>query len=223
MATVGPGAVQEQVTDNSSLLDSATEFEYVTIFNPLSDDFAVAVAQDIPTNMPFEVRQDTSGRTSAITKDEASARQVYGLNLKNPDFQSKRHVVNQAIIPAGKTLNLRGNEAKVAVRQLVNEILQRQGQKRLMADPNVRREVELMVVKDRGSMQSLMDKNIQTVQQQMDAALTKSNEGLDHGQESSAFPGLDQEDQATGAEATDSQSSGEVQRRPVGRPKKSDS
>lgn len=223
MAIVGPGAVQDQSQDIKSTLEGASEFEYVTILNPLTDDFAVRVAQDVPVNTPFNISKDTSGKTQAITRTEQDARQVYGLTLKNPDFQGRRHIVNDTIIKAGQTINLKGNEAQVAVRQLVNEILQREDNKRLLADPNLRRKIEDRIIIGRGMVQDLMDAGIRTPQNQVDDAIKRSNEVRDE----VAFPGLNQgatgQDQGPRTEIVDPQNDGQSPRRKVGRPKKTDS
>lgn len=184
MAVIGPGAQPTTTTDNKSLLDGASEFEYVRLLNPLDDDFAVRVAQDLPVNMPFPIGKDDSGNTSQLTNTEADARQVYGLSLKNRDFQGRKHVFMDTIIKAGSTKVFKGNEAQVAIRQLTNEILQNRGHKRLLADPTLRREVEQEIIKERGAVQDLMDAQLQTPRSQMDKALEKVNEVQDE----SAFP-----------------------------------
>lgn len=175
MALVGPGSIQNDDIVPSPTLDGASEFEYVTILNPLSDDFQIAVAQDIPVDMPFQIRKD--GNTSTITNSEQDARQVYGLGLKNPDHPSfKRQIMNNAIIPAGKSVNLKGNEAQVAVRQLVNEILQREGKTLLMSNPKLRKEVEDRIIIGRGSVQELMDSQLRSTSSQVNEAINASNE-----------------------------------------------
>lgn len=186
MALVGPGAVPQATDDVQPMLDGASEFEYVTILNPLSDDFAVRVAQDVPINLPFNIGKDKTGKTAQITMNEHDAAQTYGLSLKNPDFQGRKHIVNDTIIKAGHTINLKGNEAQVAVRQLTHEILQREGKNRLLADPTLRREVEQRIIIGRGSVQDLMDTNLRTTRSQLDEAINRSNEVHDE----QAFPGL---------------------------------
>jgi len=189
MSVVGPGAARQVEQNVRPLLEGASEYEYVTIKNPLEDDFAIRVAQDIPMNLPFNIGKDTSGKVNQLTNSEQDAKQIYGLSLKNPDFVSKKHVINDTIIPAGKTINLKGNEAQVAVKQLVDEILQRQGKKRLLADPTLRKEVEEAVIVSRGSIQDILENSIQTPRQQIDEALSKSNEAVND-----PFPGLNQTD-----------------------------
>lgn len=178
MAIVGPGAelTQQHNMDVKPTLEGASEFEYVTIQNPLSDDFAIKVAQSRPVNMPFEIRQDTSGNTSAATRTEADARQIYGISLKNNDHPSKKHIINTTVIKAGQTINLKGDEAQVAVRQLVNEIIQREGKSNFMADPHVRQQVEERIIVHRGSVQDLMDSVARSPQQLATEAINRSNE-----------------------------------------------
>ncbi len=221
MAVIGPGANPTQDEDIRPLLEGASEFEYVTILNPLSDDFAVRVAQDIPVNMPFEIRKDGTGKTSFLTNDEAGARQVYGLNLKNPDFQGRRHISNNTIIKAGQTINLKGNEAQVAVRQLVNEILQKEGQRRLMADPTKRLEVEKRIVISRGSVQDILDRNIQSTRDQINEAVNRLNEE----QNGPAFPSLNNgpaQTDSTGGPGSGAEGDSQERRAP-GRPRKTES
>lgn len=218
MAVIGPGSQQEAVSVKP-LLDGASEYEYVTVLNPLTDDFAVRVAQDVPVNAPFPIGKDTSGKVSQLTNTDADARQVYGLNLKNPDFKGRKHIVNDTVIKAGQTKNFKGNEAQVAVKQLVDEVLQRGSKKRLMSDPVLRREIEEKIVVRRGSINDLMEDNFRSTRTQLDEAISKSNEPQDE----EAFPGLKQADQSSEAGANDGQSGDGSPQKRVGRTKKADS
>lgn len=199
MPVVGPGSQQAVATDVKPLLEGASEYEYITILNPLTDDFAVRVAQDVPVNMPINIQAKT-----AMTQTGNDVVRGYGLDLKNPDFQSRKHIFNDTIIKAGQTVNLKGNEAQVAVRQIVNEMMQREGESRKMADPELRREYEEKVIVSRGSIQELMDGTLRTPRNQIDEAINKSNE-VNDGQEVE-FPGL--AERATGAEETPAGSPG---------------
>jgi len=176
---VGPGSVVENEIAPLATLDGASEYEYVTILNPLTDDFAIQVAQSKPVDMPMTINKDN--RTAGITTSDRDVAQVYGFQLKNPDFQSRRHILNQTIIKSGKTINLRGDDAQVAVRQLVNEIIQREGNTLHQADPNVRKEVEGRIIIARGSVEDLMDNRLQSTQTVIDKAINKSNEVNDEG------------------------------------------
>lgn len=192
MAIIGPGAVQEEQADIKPALEGASEYEYITILNPLTDDFAVRVAQDVPINMPVEIRAKTG-----LVQNEGDVTRAYGLNLKNPDHQARKHITNDMVIRAGQTINLKGDQAQVAVRQLVNEILQREGKGRLLADPTLRREVEERIIKSRGSVQDLMDDRLRSPQTQINDAIKQSNEVTNE----TAFPELSQADQSGGTEA----------------------
>lgn len=213
MAVIGPGAQQEIATDIRPLLDGASEYEFVTLLNPLTDDFAIRVAQDVPVNMPVDIRAKTG-----LVQSGNDVVRSYGLDLKNPDFQGKKHISNDTIILAGKTINLKGNEAQVAVRQLVNELMQREGNGKLLSDPTLRAEAENRIVISRGSIQELMDGNIRSQRSQIDEALAKSNEV----QNEQAFPGLvgvtTTEDTATGEDS--GTTAVQQERRSPGRPKK---
>lgn len=183
---IGPGAQQAVATDVKPLLDGASEYEYITILNPLTKDFAVRVAQDVPVNLPIDIH----GKTAMVQNGNDVIRS-YGVDLKNPSFQGRQHVFNDTIIRAGTTVNLKGNEAQVAVRQLVNEMMQREGEARKMADPELRREYEEKIIISRGSIQELMDGRLQTPRNQMDEAIKQSNE-VSNGPEEIEFPGLAQ-------------------------------
>lgn len=191
--TVGPGSNTQEQEAPKPLLEDAHEYEYITLLNPLTDDFQVMVAQDVPVNLPFEIRQDNTGKTSFLSNTERDVKQVYGLGLKNPDHQAKKYIHNIAVIPAGGTMNFRGNEAKVAIRQLVTEILQREGSKRLLHDPFKRNEVEQRVILKRGSVQDLMDINLASPQAQAAEAVERSNEVTTNDQ----FPQLRDSDTTT--------------------------
>lgn len=178
---VGPGTDLNQNADTKPLLEGATEYEVITILNPLTDDFQVRVAQDVPVNTPMEIR----GKTGLV-QTERDITQAYGLDLKNPEHKALKYVYNDTIIPAGQMMKFRGDQAQVVVKQLVNEIMQREKNSLKMADPWARNEVEQRIIKSRGSIQDLMDNQFQTPQQQINDAITKSNEVSDE-----PFPGLD--------------------------------
>lgn len=216
MAVVGPGAQREIPTDVRPMLEGASEFEYITVLNILTDDFAVRVGQDVAVNAPFSIGQDTSGQTNQITNTEQDARQVYGLNLKNKDHIGRKHIAIDTIIPAGQTRRFKGNEARVAVTQLVNEYMQRTGQTKQMADPEARRVVEEKIIQSRGSIQELMDNQLQTPRTQANEAIKKANEV-----KNAAFPELSRESSAGAGAAGEAGGTGIVQqeRRSPGRPK----
>ena len=180
MSIVGPGAISDDVAAPKPLLEGASEYEWIELYNPLTDDFAVKVALDVPVNIPFEIRDK-----SRLTQTESDVRTQYGLDLKNPDHQATKKLTSNTVIKSGTTHKFKGNEAQTAIKQLVNEILQREGRSRFMADPTVRRQVEERIVVSRGSIQDLMDDNLQTVQSQLNKTLERANELKDE-----PFPGL---------------------------------
>lgn len=176
MSVVGPGAIDNSIERTGGSLDGVEDSEIITVHNPLSDDFAVRVGQSKPVNVPFPIHQDNSGRTSSVTHTDRDATQMYGLNLKNPDFQGKQHFSTTMIIKAGESLNMFGSEAQIAVRQLTNELMQREGNTKLLADPELRREAESRIILKRSSVDSLMNGTLTSPNQQVRDALNKSNE-----------------------------------------------
>lgn len=198
MAIVGPGAVKQDEIAPKPSLDGASEYEYVTIFNPLTDDFAIQVAQSKSVDLPVTVRSKTS-----MIQEEGDIRREYGLQLKNPDYQAKAHISNTTVIKAGQKLNLKGDEAQVAVRQLVNEYLQREGKSKFLADPNVRKAAEGIIIVGRGSVQELLDGKLQSPQSQINDAVAKSNEVQDE-----AFPGIQARAEGDSEAGSDQESAG---------------
>lgn len=217
MAVIGPGSAKEVPTDLRPTLEGASEFEYVTVLNPFMDDFAVRVGQDVPVNAPFTIGRDVSGKTAQTTLTERDAAQTYGLSLKNNDFPGRKHITMDTVILAGKTKRFKGNEAQVAVRQIVNELIQREGNTKMLSDPEVRAAAEARVIVSRGSIQDLMDSQMQTPRSQADEAIRKSNEVQDE----QAFPGLNREPSTEAGDAGEASGADLVQpeRRGPGRPK----
>lgn len=203
ISAAGPGAIIEQGVSPDPILNGATEYEVVTIFNPLSVDFVGMVGQSKPVSLPFEIRKD--GVTQTISNDENAVRQNYGLNLKNADHPSRMPIVNRITIPSGGTRKLLGNEAQVVVRQLVNEIMQREGKRLMLADPTARNEVEQRIIRDRTSVEDAIGSNPLSVQSQIRQGVEKLNERDNNDQE---FPGLNpittdnSGSQASGGETT---------------------
>lgn len=144
----GPGAYQDLGEDPAPLLQGATSEEFVEIFNPLSSDFMGQIGVTRPVTA--EITIGRAKEAPGVTRNENDIRQMYGLDLNNSDHQAKRAITNTVLIKSGGTLRLNGDAAQVVVRQLVNEIMQREGQKLLLANAHARRAVEERVVKYRG-------------------------------------------------------------------------
>lgn len=190
---VGPGAQVVQDIAPDPLLQGASELEYVTVHNPLTDDFQVRVAQSVPVNIPLQIHNKTQ-----MVQSERDITQLYGLGLKNPDHQAQKYIYNDTIIPAGETKRFRGDMAQVAVRQLVNEIMQREGKKRFLADPTARNEVEQRVIKDRGSVADIMEGGLKSHTEIINETIDKSNEVNNE----QAFPGLTESDNGESSEGS---------------------
>lgn len=212
---IGPGSVQAVATNVKPMLEGASEFEFITIHNPLTEDFVGRVGMDVPVNMPYQA-QDQDG----IVLGEAEMAKTYGVGLRNRDFTGRKHIVNDITIKAGGTVNLKGNEAQVIVKQLVDAIIQLEGRTKMMPDPEVRKAVEEKVILRRGNVQELMDTNYITPSQQATAAVNKSNEVNN---EEALTAGVGQAVSGQDAGTADLTNSDQASPRPVGRPKKTDS
>lgn len=219
--SVGPGAVEEAQVAPKPLLEGANEYEYVELLNPLTADFIGIFAMTRPVRASITI--SNSPDAPGATQNESDVRQNYGLNLNNPDFTGKSNIQSRIKIPAGQTVRMPGNEAQVIIRQLVNEIMGREGKKLMMADPYQRSLVENRIVIHRGTMAEILDRP-QTVQEQFKTAIDNSNQEEE-------FAGLGENDAqaqpaGTGSATTvePSPSAGDEteqpERRNQGRPKK---
>ncbi len=170
---VGPGAITDQGIAPDPLLQGATDYEYVTLYNPLETQFVGVFGTSRPVNIPFQIRGDSMGQT--VTKTEQDVARNYGLPLKNKDHQAEGHFQQQVQIPAKGTTVLLGSEAQVICRQLVNEIMQQRGQKLLLADAHARNAVELEVVKSRGSVNDRLGRGPMSVRDQLQDAVDDMN------------------------------------------------
>lgn len=185
MSIIGPGTIKDSNIRPDPKLQGASQMDVVRIFNPLDDDFAVQVAQSLPVSVQYSVRS-TEGKGNL---SESDVSRTYGVNLRGPDqnMVSKKHVLNQSVIEAGKSMNFRGDIAQVAVRQLVNEIMQQRGLTRFLHDPVQREKVEEEIILSYGSMDDLMNNNLKSVTQQIDTVIKESNDAEE------SFPGLREE------------------------------
>lgn len=194
----GPGSVVEQGIAPKPLLEGASGDEVVEVFNPLPVDFYGLVGQSKPIRLPFEVRHD--GHTQTITKDEGSVAMNYGVNLLNKEHPSNLPITNKVLIPSGKSVFVLGNEAQVIVRQLVNELMQREGKRLMLADPYQRHLAEQKIVRSRRSVEDAIGRP-QTVESQINSGIGSLNE-VENEQE---FPGLN-ESAGSSEERSDSSS-----------------
>lgn len=210
----GPGSVENNLIAPAPLLEGATDSELITILNPLTVDFVGLIGVDKAIDAPFQIRKTVGAEGVSMT--ESDVRTNYGLSLKNKDHMSRMSITNKVVIPSGKTYNLQGSAAKVVVHQLVNEIMQREGNNLKLADPSARHEVEERIIISRGSISDLLGNAPQTVQQQINQAVDKANEAQDEQEE---FPDVGTPETST--ESADSGSDATThQKRRVGRPPK---
>lgn len=185
-APAGPGAHEEQGENPKPLLEGSSSHEYVTILNPLSVDFIGMVGVSGKADVPFRISSPTTA-----TRSESDIARNYGLELKNPSHTGRANVTNRVRIPSGQTIHLTGNEAQVVVRQLVTEILAREGKKLHLADPTARREVEERVVLSRRSVDDLLGHGPVSVDAQLAQAVNDLNTPQEH-QIEPEFPTLSQ-------------------------------
>lgn len=181
----GPGAIEDTGEAPKPMLEGATDYEVVELHNPLAVDFTGIVGITRAVNVPFEIRRD--GVTSVSTTTEGDVARTYGLSLKNPDHKAQGHIQQRVVIPSGKTIRLQGAQAQVIVRQLVNEIMAREGNQLLMADGFARNQVEQQVILRRTGINEIMDAPLD-VQTQLSNAVDKLNEAPHE----EAFAGLRQ-------------------------------
>lgn len=168
----GPGAIEVTGESPKPLLEGATDYEIVEVHNPLNVDFTGLVGITRPVNVPFEVRTD--GVTGVSTQNESDVSRNYGITLKNPAYQAKGHIQQRITIKAGATIRLQGAQAQVVVRQLVTEIMARQGNQLLLADAYARNQIEKQILSPRRSIQDIMDTPLD-IPTQMSNALDKLN------------------------------------------------
>jgi hypothetical protein len=145
----GPGSIK--IAERTKpMVDGLSENYYVEILNPLSVTFMGKVASSRPIHS--ELRIVTSKDTPTLTQNEDDIRRNYGLDLRNPDHKSMAHYTQTVSIPPGATIRLPGNEAQVIVRQLVNIIMDKEGNKLLKGDSFARHQVEERIIMKQGTM-----------------------------------------------------------------------
>lgn len=175
----GPGSTPDEGIAPKPLLDGASQYEYVDLLNPLSVEFIGMFGIERPVNAPVTVSA-VQGR--GVTKTEQDVRMNYGLDLRNPDHQGRANAVNRVSIPSGHTARFLGNEAQVVAKQLVNEIMAREGNKLLLADAHARRAVEERIVINRGLVADYLGQSPRSVSEQLQEVKKVEHE--------EQFPGL---------------------------------
>lgn len=176
LTEVGAGTIDQEQVRPSPSLDGASEYEYVTLMNPLPFKFVGKVAQSRPVNAPIRI---VNGGERGI--DENSLKQA-GLDLRNADHPSNAHVTSLIQIESGSSINLRGDEAQVIVRQLVNELMSYEGHTLRIGNPAYRKAAEDRIIVGRKSIDELLG-SPKSERELVDEALTKKNEEV-------AFPAM---------------------------------
>jgi len=153
--------------EQKSILEGITEHDVVTVHNPLSDKFVGKVARSVVTRRPGNPQQHTGNSTADAFLNGIQSGIVQG------GHQSMAHVQQTIEFKAGQTLRLPGDVARVVVRQIVKEMMQRSKQKKLMADPHAFMECERRVVLNHESM--LSNLSVETVEERLQRQLNEMN------------------------------------------------
>lgn len=169
----GPGADIDAGAAPLPLLQGASEYEYVELLNPLSVEFIGMFGVSRPVNAPVNI-STIPGR--GVTTTENDLRTGYGLDLRNTDHPGRANIVNRVSIKSGTTVRLLGSEAQVVIKQLVNEVMAREGNQALIADPHARRQVEERLVIRRGLVADYMGRAPVSVTDQLQAIKDEPDE-----------------------------------------------
>lgn len=175
----GPGADIDAGVAPLPLLQGSSEYEYVELLNPLSVEFIGMFGVSRPVQAPVNISA-VQGR--GVTQNESDLRTGYGLDLRNPDHAGRANIVNRVSIKSGATVRLLGNEAQVVIRQLVNEIMAREGNQALIADGYARRQVEERIIISRGNVADVLGRSPVSISEQLQAVKDEPDE--------QAFPGV---------------------------------
>lgn len=144
---VGPGALPPDGPEQPPLLEGITEAEYAEILNPLSSGFMAQVGVTQSMSAPPRIVNST-GNPRFGEADLARAG-VGDLRSLDPNG-GKTHIRNQILLPSGRTTRVAGGFAATVMRQLVNYVMQAEGNGHLLADSYQRHLVEERLLMRRG-------------------------------------------------------------------------
>lgn len=170
LTAVGVGAVSQDQTRPEPTLNGVGEFKYVTLLNPLPIRFTGKVGQTRTINSPMRIGKTQTG-ASYSENDLVKA----GLDLRNSDVQGRAQLTNEITIEPGKTINLRGDEAQVIVRQLVNEVMHYRGQTLHIGSPAYRKKVEDEIIKGVYGIDELLGTPLKSEEEQINQAIAQTN------------------------------------------------
>ncbi len=147
-----------------SLLSNLRGHHVVLVHNPLTDVPEKGLKGDFTWQTARSVIQlDERSRDPHIDK----------LGLRNDSHPTQKHVVRPITIPSGTSMRLPGDVAQVLVKHLVDEMMQREGQKQQMADPVLRREYEERVILNVNDLVHQL--STQTIEEQLDQQIADLN------------------------------------------------
>lgn len=158
----------------TSIAQNFRQHHVVQVHNPLSDDFRWTVARSVVLADPANVDPH-----------------VKALNLRNDAHPTIKHVVQPITLLSGETKKLPGDVAKVIVKHLVDEIMNREGHKTNVGDKHLRQEVEERVVINFRDLRSQL--STQSVEEQLEQQIRDLNKEDDPNNEQqtvseAAFP-----------------------------------
>lgn len=179
------GDLEEQVTqDYVPSISGMGMDKTITVYNPMPVDFRARYVRSVAVNAPLS-------EGARIAQDKA------GLDLSHRGGTAQ-HVSHTVVLKSNSYINLPGDIAQIAVRKLISAIIQTRnddgswdfegtgGNKGMVPDPNLRREVEQEVVKGIRDTISLV--NTETPLAFTNRQINEMNEG-DHGEPANPAPG----------------------------------
>ncbi len=138
-APIAGAPLPEQAVDVKPLLEGAGESMIVSVHNPLSQDFRVQYARSVVQG---------GADTPYLTQEEKAVLEKGGIAPRK-DQNPQAHAVQYLVLKSGQTINLPGDIAQIAVRQLVNYMIQVRAKGKSvvpLSDPVTRRQAEDEVV-----------------------------------------------------------------------------
>ena len=139
-ASVIGAPLPENQTDFKPMLMGMGESVIVTVHNPLTSDFRVQYARSVVQSAPS---------ASYLKPKEKEVLDKSGITVDKDFGQSQAHSVQYLVLKSGQTINLPGDIAQKAVRQLVNYMIQtrNKGNNSMpLADAFTRHEVEQEII-----------------------------------------------------------------------------
>jgi hypothetical protein len=172
--------------ETKSILDDIREYHIVEVLNPLARPFQWQVGRSgVDPGMPMDSVMEQLGMAGAGGKPQTA------------------HAVQTITLPAGKTFRMPGDLARIVVKHLIDELMQIDGQTKLLSDPTLRLKYEEKIIKNRSDLRSTM--STLSLQEQLDKELATLNDPdgdntEDTQVEEEAFPDAKELDKVIGTE-----------------------